>query len=447
MINIEFTVTLNTVSLTTRPYMVVSFHDITSATHVDYPGLPSAANGINLVLDFVSEQAYLTTTNNTAVNTCAGGCVPDDPTLAGKWQLKVYPVEGGSYISVYQNDVFIDSIYTTMFEYNISRIPRQVTWYANSASAPISIGVVIQPTLNGVPFQHEPDMCAAVGMAGTLTPCMTDTTLRLAITNNGAVNLDGSAIASVVNNATLASTSADSVWTVTNNTAACQITDTTILATGDRSFFLTSRSAITVTCPPANATMSDVFSMKWFIQPMSIVSGDVFTVEDIPALSTSPIRGVTIRLTSGKWQVLSRTRNQAAGSSTTGIVHSHTAPAPQSNTLYCMGITISPTSITLYVNGVAYPCSDAFLGGNTRLFKAGAVARNRLKVVLTGGMDCFFDSMMIAWSTLWTSEQMFALNNDPSSRSPLINCDFTQLVTDTGKKPLHYLLLLLLTVA
>lgn len=436
MIDIDFIVTLNTLSLTTRPYMVVSFHDVTSATHVDYPGLPSTPNGVNLVLDFASEQAYLTTTNNVAINACTAGCVPDDVTLAGRWQLKIYPIEGGSYISVYQNGVFIDSVYTSMFEYNISHIPRQVTWYVNSPVSPISVHVSMQPTLNEVPFQHEPDLCAAVALAGTLTPCMSDEDLRADITNHGVVYFDLDTTGSVVNNSTLTSTSVDSTWTVTNNTVPCQITTSNILSSGTKSLFLTNRSVITVAPQAGDTTPTVMFSFKWYIRPLNITSGNVFVIEDIPLLSSEFVRGVNLRINNGQWQVVSSRRALTTGSPTTLIMHPQTSPPPQANVLYCIGITISPTSIVLYINGVAYPCSDANLHGNTRLFKVGPSPRNRLVVTLTASMDCFLDSMMIAWDTMWTSTQMFALNNDPSSRALLVNCDVTQLVTDTGKRAL-----------
>ena len=151
----------------------------------------------------------------------------------------------------------------------------------------------------------------------------------------------------------------------------------------------------------------------------------------------SPTISITIEvLPTGAWngwRVRSNIVPQPGGALQYSVL-ANTAPAPVANAMYCVGITISQSEVILYINGVGYPCSlPAII---TRLFNPDPLPKERFNISVTSPVNCFIDSYISAFGDVWTGAEMFALNNDVSTRASTVDCDYTQLSTDISKLPI-----------
>lgn len=431
-LDIDFTV--NATVQDGHPYLVVCVHEDTVATHAEYPQLPAHPEAINLVLDFANKKMRITMADDTAINTCPGGCSYANTTLTGSWRLSILPTDTGSIVTVYHGGNYVDSVVLSVLSTYTIHKPLFITTYLNSHEA-ASASIMFSQVNNPVPVITEKNMCSTVNLTGVLTPCMDDATLIPSLNVKDHIDFESLSVGPLAQLTPIPSLSGGFTWTISNNASPCQISDNALLNNSTQELYLTANSFLLGTAP-TNTNMVSAFSARWYIRFNNISAGRIFEVRQTPTSTSSPIRYVTINLKTSGWEVRTYQTIQSSNS-TNWIVHANSAPAPVANSLYCVGLTITATSIILYINGVAYPCAINFSPSSLpRLFASGSVPETQFKITLLSPVNCFIDSFVSTFAEAWTSGEMFALNNDPLTRASTVDCDYTQLTTDLSKLPI-----------
>ena len=414
-----------------NPYVVVAIHEDTVSTHVDYPGLPAHPDAVNLVLDFAAEEMRVTMAADTAVNLCSAGCSYANTTLTGEWRVVILPLETGCMLSVYHEGNHVDSVMLSVLSNLASLKPLYITSYLNSALPAIAELSFVQQT-NQVPMVTDKDMCSTVNLAGTVTPCMDDITLASAIGVEDHIDFESMTVGPLAQLDPIPSISGGFTWAISNNTSPCQIADNAMLENSANELYLTSNSFLLGEAP-SSATLVDAFSARWYIRFSAIIAGRIFEVKYTPTLLTSPILSISIDILSTGWRVRTNVVGQTTGAVQYSI-HANTAPIPEANVIYCVGISIVKNEIILYINGVGYPC-QMNLSLQDRMFNPSAVPKEKFTISLSSPSHCFIDAYLSAFEQ-WTGAEMFALNNDSSTRVTTVDCDYTKLTTDISKLPL-----------